>query len=459
MRPLVLVVDDELRLAEVLSVALQDRGMQAQAVGSVKEAEEFAKSNPVDLVVSDLRMPECSGRELLHRFRASYPEVPFVIMTAFASVRDAVELVKEGAFDYISKPFEIDDVIATIERGVRLRQTLDDNRRLQLEVGQKYRFENLIGGSEAFKQVLRSIADVCETRTTVLVLGESGTGKELVARSIHYNSPRQNKPFVAVNCAAIPEPLLEAELFGHAKGAFTGAIAARQGRFAVADGGTLFLDEIGDMSLAVQAKVLRAIEEQTFEPVGSNTTVEVDVRILAATHKDLRAMVAAKTFREDLYYRLNVFPIRLPALRERRDDIPRLAEHFLHSFAKDMGKKIGGFSPAAEAVMGAYAWPGNIRELQNCVERAVIVARGQTIDLQDLPSDIITSARPADDSSDGLPADLDAALAKIERQFIVDALRQSDGVQVRAAEKLGISERSFWHRVKKLGIRIDRSVG
>lgn len=415
------------------------------------------RTNPVDLVLTDLRMPEAGGRDLLHQLRAGRPEIPVVIMTAYTSVRDAVDLVKEGAFDYISKPFEIDDVLATIERALKLRETLEENRRLRGEVEAKYRFDHLIGESRAFQDVLRQIGEVCGSRATVLLHGESGTGKEIVARAIHYNSPRRTKPFVPVNCAAIPESLLESELFGHAKGAFTGALSAREGRFSAADGGTLFLDEIGDMPLSIQAKVLRALQEQTFEPVGSNKTVKVDVRIVAATHRDIRRMVGERGFRDDLYYRLNVFPITLPPLRERPHDIEPLARHFLREFADEMGKKVVSFTPAAEAAMQSYAWPGNIRELQNCIERAVIVARGASIDVPDLPRYVLDGAAKAAAGSQ-IPEDLDEELSRIERGFIVEALRETRGVQVRAAERLGITERSFWHRVKKLGIRIDRSV-
>lgn len=457
MRPTVLIVDDELRLAEVLAVALDGRDLDAQAVASVSEAEAFISANRVDLVLTDLRMPEANGRDLLHRLRATRPEVPVVIMTAYASVRDAVDLVKEGAFDYVSKPFDVDNVVATIARALKIRETLNENRRLRSEVEAKYRFDHLTGESPAFQAVLRQVGEVCASRATVLLEGESGTGKELVARAIHHNSPRTGRAFVAVNCAAIPESLIEAELFGHAKGAFTGAAAAREGRFVAADGGTLFLDEVGDMPLSVQAKVLRAIQEQSFEPVGSSKTFAVDVRIVAATHKNLRAMVEEKTFREDLFYRLNVFPITLPALRDRPEDILVLARQFLRTFADEMGKSIVALTPAAEAAIQAYSWPGNVRELQNCLERAVIVARGAAIEVTELPRYVLEPPlRAAPEPS--VPSDLDAELARLERNFILEALRATSGIQARAAERLGITERSLWHRVKKLAIRVERSV-
>lgn len=458
MKPVILVVDDELRLTEVLSVALEARGFSAPAVGSVREAEEFLSSSRVDLVLTDLRMPSLSGRDLLLRVQQSYPTVPVIIMTAYTSVKDAVALVKEGAYDYISKPFEIEDVVVTISRALRLGEVIEENRRLRGELEKKYSFDDLIGESPAFHAILRQITEVCDSKATVLVEGESGTGKELIARAIHYNSPRQLKPFVAVNCAAIPEGLLESELFGHAKGAFTGAVNTREGRFSVADGGSLFLDEIGDMPMSIQAKVLRAIQEQTFEPIGADKPVQVDVRIIAATHKDLRQMIEAHEFREDLYYRLNIFPINLPPLRQRVEDIPLLAAQFLKSFALDMGKKISGFTLSAEIAMRGYAWPGNIRELQNCVQRSVIVGQGPNIDVMDLPRYVLdNSAKQISDQK--IPDDLDNELLHIERDFILRALEQTKGVQVRAAELLGISERSLWHRIKKLSIHIDHKPG
>ncbi|MDB5531694.1 MAG: sigma-54-dependent Fis family transcriptional regulator [Hyphomicrobiales bacterium] len=452
----ILIVDDEKRLAEVLALALEARDYRATFVYSVAEALAHLKKTSVDLVLSDLRMPELGGRELLTELRTLRPEIPVIIMTAYASVRDAVEMVKEGAFDYVAKPFEIDDVIATIERALQLQTSERENRRLRKELGEKYDFRNLIGTSAEFREVLRQISEVCKSKATVLLQGESGTGKELVARAIHYNSPRAKAPFVAVNCAAIPEALLESELFGHVKGAFTGAIATRDGRFSLANGGTLLLDEIGDMPLPLQAKVLRVLQEQTFEPVGGTKSVSVDVRIIAATHKNLKDEAVKGLFREDLFYRLNVFPMTAPALRNRIDDIPILAEHFLARYCADMAKKISGFSPAAISAMASYGWPGNIRELQNCIERAVIVAGGSSIDVADLPPYIFDASPQA--VSTNYPMDLDAELARIERELITAALRESGNIQIRAAERLGISERSFWHRIKKLGIKIVKTV-
>ncbi|MCW2246923.1 DNA-binding NtrC family response regulator [Azospirillum fermentarium] len=452
---MILIVDDEVRLAEVVADALEVRGFRAHFVDSAAAALTWIDDNPVSLVLSDLRMPGMDGREFLRLLQAARPEIPVVIITAYASVPDAVALVRDGAFDYISKPFEIEDLVATIGRALKLREAEAENLRLREELREKYDFGSLIGTSTPFQLVLKQITEVCDSRASVLLQGESGTGKELIARAVHDNSQRRNKPFIAVNCAAIPESLMESELFGHVKGAFTGAVFTREGRFAAADGGTLFLDEIGDMPLPLQAKVLRAIQEQTFEKVGSTRSQTVDIRFIAATHRDLRREVERGAFRDDLYYRLNVFPIHVPSLRDRKDDLDMLAAHILARHAAAMGKRLTGFTRPAAAAMAAYHWPGNVRELQNCVERAVIVARGAMVDVGDLPQ-YIFEGRPKIAQASGFPIDLDSELERIERKIVTDALHESGGVQASAAKKLGITERSLWHRVKKLSIRITR---
>jgi DNA-binding NtrC family response regulator len=451
----ILIVDDETRLAEVLAAALENFGHRPIVCASANAALELMEREDVDLVVSDLRMRGMDGRELLHAIHQKWPDIPVVMMTAFTSVRDAVELIKEGAFDYLAKPFEIGEIEATVARALKLTDVIRDNLRLRGELEDRYRFDQLIGTSQSFRQVIEHIGEVCESRATVLLTGESGTGKEVISRAIHFASPRRLRPFVAVNCAAVPEGLLESELFGHVKGAFTGALANRQGRFAAAEGGTLLLDEVGDMPPVVQVKILRALQERTIEPVGSTQSQSVDVRVIAATHRDLKRAVAESSFREDLYYRLNVFPIALPPLRDRMEDVPLLAQHFLRHYTESMGKKIVAFTPGALASMANYRWPGNIRELQNCIERAVIVARSSTIDVPDLPPYIFDQGA-SDSPVTRVPNDLDAELARQERAFVLEALQQSGGVQVRAAELLGISERSLWHRIKKLGIRIAK---
>jgi two-component system response regulator AtoC len=452
----ILIVDDEVRLAELLSASITDRGYRTMVCASAEAALEAFDPVTVDLVISDLRMPGRGGRSLLNEIRARAPDTPVVLITAYTSMRDAVEMVKEGAFDYISKPFEMDDILATLERALRLGDAMRENARLRSEIEGRHGFEQLVGTSPAFRRVIEQVGEVCGSKATVLLTGESGTGKEVVARAIHFNSPRKARPFVAVNCAAIPEGLIESELFGHVKGAFTGAVATRRGRFADADQGTIFLDEIGDMPLTVQAKILRVLQERSFEPVGSGRSERTDTRVIAATHRDLRQVVEQSGFREDLFYRLNVFPIALPALRERKEDIPALAQHFLKASTDTIGKRVVGVTPAALAAMTNYHWPGNIRELQNCVERAVIVARGSTIDIPDLPRDLFEQGAKPVKPARARPGNLDEELERLEKSFILEALRETNGVQSKAARLLGINERSLWHRVKKLGIAITK---
>ena len=457
MKHRILVVDNEIRLAEVLAASLNHAGYATEAVGDAKSAFALIEREPIDLVITDMRMPEMDGRALLHAVKRANPDIPVIMITAYTSVRDAVELVKEGAFDYVSKPFETDEILQTIARALKLSDVVQDNKRLRDELGRRYDFESLIGTSAAFRRVIELVTKVCNSRATVLLTGESGTGKELVARAIHFNSERRDKPFIAVNCAAIPEGLLESELFGHIKGAFTGAIANRIGRFKLADNGTIFLDEIGDMPTSIQAKILRVLQERSFEPLGSTRTEQVDVRVIAATHKDLRASSANGGFREDLYYRLNVFPIKLPPLRERRDDIGPLAMHFLQKLASETGKRIVNFTPQAIQTMTEYAWPGNIRELMNCVERAVIVAHGTSVDASDLPTYLFESSAHVVEQKLA-NSDLDSDLAAFERERILQALDEAKGIQIRAAERLGISERSLWYRLKKLRIDVVKQV-
>ncbi|MDB5972580.1 MAG: sigma-54-dependent Fis family transcriptional regulator [Hydrocarboniphaga sp.] len=450
----ILVVDDEPRLREVIASALEDLGYRTVIAESGEAAIRLIETEDIDLVLTDLRMPQMDGRELMHQVRRNWPGMPIVVMTAYSTVKDAVQMIKDGAFDYVSKPFEIDELSATIANALRLYEALRDNLRLRKELEGRYRFDSLIGSSPPFRRVIEAIGEVCESRANVLLTGESGTGKEVAARAIHFNSARRAGPFVAINCAAIPEGLLESELFGHVKGAFTGAVSARPGRFVQADGGTIFLDEIGDMPIAIQAKILRVLQDRTVEAVGGTHSRLVDVRIVAATNKNLRESVRNGSFRNDLYYRLNVFPIELPPLRERRDDVALLVRHFLQEMAKTSDRPMPDFTPAALKLMEAYEWPGNIRELQNCVERAVIVAKNGRVEVGDLSHDLHFPAMKNARESNSIPGDLDAELERIERRFVLDALQRTHGVQVQAAEILGITERSLWHRVKKLGINI-----
>ena len=458
----VLVVDDEPKLCDLLASALSQNGISVFTAGNGLHALKVLEVEDIDLVISDWRMPGMDGPQLLAEIKSRFPQLPVIVMTAYSTVKNAVQSMRDGAYDYIAKPFDIDELDITVSKALQFRDILKDNQRMRAELDEHQQIDSLIGDSPSFRRVLQAIDSVRESNATILLTGESGTGKEMVARAIHKHGNRADKPFVAVNCAAIPEGLLESEMFGHRKGAFTGAVTDRIGRFQQADKGTLFLDEIGEMPLALQAKILRALQERVIEPVGDPRERKVDVRVIAATNKNLLEAVANKEFREDLYYRLNVFPIPLPALRERVEDIAPLARHFAHSLGAAAGKRITGFSPQALQAMAHYSWPGNIRELQNCVERATIVASGAVIEDDDLPAYLFASS-PAGSGAilnegASVPPDLDAALAEVEKAYILAALAQSNGVQAAAAQLIGISERSFWYRLKKLGIHVDKIV-
>ncbi|WP_047305879.1 sigma-54-dependent transcriptional regulator [Pseudomonas fluorescens] len=459
-----LVVDDEPKLCDLLSSALSQDGIQVFTASNGLHALKVLEQEDIDLVISDWRMPGMDGPQLLGEIKQRYPNLPVIVMTAYSTVKNAVQSMRNGAYDYIAKPFDIDELDITVSKALQFRDILKDNQRMRAELDEHQQFDSLVGDSPTFRRVLQAVDSVRDSNATILLTGESGTGKEMVARAIHKHGNRADKPFVAVNCAAIPEGLLESEMFGHRKGAFTGAVADRIGRFQQADKGTLFLDEVGDMPLALQAKILRALQERVIEPVGDPRERKVDVRVIAATNKNLLEAVANKEFREDLYYRLNVFPIPLPALRERVEDIAPLARHFAHSLGAAAGKRITGFSPQALQAMASYTWPGNIRELQNCVERATIVARASIIEESDLPGYLFDTppagveGRPLPGVNAPVPSDLDAALAEVERSYILAALQQSNGVQAAAAQMIGISERSFWYRLKKLGIQVDKIV-
>jgi DNA-binding NtrC family response regulator len=457
MAQVILMVDDEPKLLDVLGGMLEGLGYEVRSAESAAAALVILGREPIDLVLTDLRMPGMDGRELLGEIRRRGFTMPVVIMTAYSSVRDAVLAIKEGAFDYVDKPIEMDELIATLSNALRLEEVLRDNERLRAELEGRHSFGSLIGTSPAFQHVLRQVSAVCGSATTVLLTGESGTGKEVLARAIHFNSPRRNHPFVAVNCAAIPEALLESEFFGHVKGSFTGALANRIGRFGQADRGTLFLDEIGEMPLALQAKLLRVLQERVYEPVGGSETRRTDVRVIAATNRDLARQVQEGRFRADLFYRLNVFPIELPSLRDRAEDVPLFVQRFVAEFGPTLRKREFSFSPEALKALAAYEWPGNIRELQNCIERCVLTAPGPVISVADLPPNL--SPSPLSSLPDpSFPIDLDAECERFERTQIVAALRKTGGVQIRAAELLGVSERSLWHRIKKLRISVGKTV-
>jgi two-component system NtrC family response regulator len=448
----VLVVDDEKNYLVVLEDLLLDEGYEVLTASSAAEALEIVAAAPVDTVLSDIKMPGMSGIELLDRIRASDPDLPVILMTAFAEVDQAVSAMKKGALDHIQKPFDNSQVRRAVARGVEKRSLIKNIRRLEIELGALW--GNIIGKSKAMERVFTIMKRVADTPTTVLISGESGTGKELIARGIHKASSRNQAPFVSLNCGAVPENLLESELFGYEKGAFTGANSLKQGKFEFADGGTLFLDEVGEMSLNLQVKLLRVLQEQEFQRVGGNKDIRVDVRIIAATNKDLKEEVEAGNFRPDLFFRLNVVHVTVPPLRDRRSDIPFLVAHFLGKF----GEKLGRPAPDVDAdVMGAlyrYSWPGNVRELENVIERGLVMCRGGTITPEDLPPEI----RESPEMEEGLDnllsweKGLAETLEALEERMIRHALKKAGNVQAQAAKTLGISRSNLQYKMKKYGL-------
>ncbi|MBI2358742.1 MAG: sigma-54-dependent Fis family transcriptional regulator [Deltaproteobacteria bacterium] len=443
----ILVVDDEPAQLELVGGFLKKQGFEVVSAESSEAALEKFRQDSFDLVLTDQRMPKLSGLDFVKAIRAHNPEAAVIMMTAYGSIEDAVAAIKEGAADYLTKPLNLEELLHRIHKAAEHRRLLNENRELREALGARHRIEGIIGESGQMLEVLSLVRRVAPSEATVLIRGEGGTGKERIAKAIHHASPRASGPLVRVNCAALPETLLESELFGHERGAFTGAVAARKGRFEAADGGSLFLDEIGDLPMHLQAKLLRVLQEREFERVGSNRSIQVDVRVLTATHRDLEALLKGGRFREDLYYRLNVVTIVLPSLRERRQDLPLLIDHFLARFAEKNGKKIRGFTPEAREALLRYDYPGNVRELENLIERAVVLTRDEVIGKDDLPL-LVQEPQVADSRETNLPATVDA----VERQMIREALAQADGVQTRAAELLGISERALRYKLKKYGL-------
>ncbi|MFT3691806.1 MAG: sigma-54 dependent transcriptional regulator [Kofleriaceae bacterium] len=451
----ILVVDDEQSMRDFLAIYLRRSGHQVTTAVNGSEAAGRIGDGGFDLVITDLRMPgELDGLGLLKAIKASPATTPEVIvMTAYASTDTALSAMKQGAYDYLTKPFKLDEIEAVVNRALEKRALVAENLTLRERVAGKARLAQIIGKSRAMQQVFELIGKIHSTRTSVLITGESGTGKELVARALHTEGARGPQPFVAVNCGAIPEALMESELFGHKRGAFTGAIADKRGLFLEANGGTLFLDEIGELSLGLQVKLLRALQERKIKPVGETEELEVDVRIIAATNRDLEADVAAGSFRADLYYRLNVIEVRIPPLRHRREDIPALAEHFLRRFTAEQ-RRSAQLTAEAMRKLEALDFPGNVRELENVIERAVALTSGPLIGADDLPDPKPRAklpAAPVELPADGI--DLDQLLGEFERGWVVRALEQTNGVQKKAASLLGISFRSFRYRLEKLGLK------
>ncbi|MEZ4216774.1 MAG: sigma-54 dependent transcriptional regulator [Myxococcota bacterium] len=454
----ILVVDDEQSLREFLEIFFRRAGHVVSTAAGVEQARALLEADDVDVVVSDMQMADGSGLDVLRHVQASCPETPVIMITAFATTDSAIAAMKDGAYDYITKPFKVDELGVVVGNALEKRRLTSENRRLRTELRTQARQRRIVGNSAEMQRVFEMIAQVAGTKTNVLVSGESGTGKELVARAIHEQSGRADAPFVAVNCGAIPENLLESELFGHMKGAFTGAVQNKEGLFETADGGTLFLDEVGELSQPLQVKLLRAIQEKTIRRVGGTSDRRVDARIISATNRRLEEEVAAGRFREDLYYRLNVIQIALPPLRERRGDVPLLVHRFLERFSQELGKEVGDVDADAMELLTEYAYPGNVRELENVIERAVALSRGGAIGLAEMPPTLL---RPAD--PEGAPSipnagvDLDRLIADYERSLIGEALRMTGGVKKRAARLLGVSFRSLRYRLDKLGMDTGRA--
>jgi two-component system NtrC family response regulator len=448
----ILVVDDDDSLRRVLQVELEQEGYFAATAASMQQALAMLQLRSYDLVISDLKMPEGSGIELLKQVRSQYPQIIVVLLTAFGTIETAVEAMKAGAFDYLTKPVHPDELSLVVARALEHLRLIEEVQALRASLNEKHGFDNILGHSPALLQVLETTSRAARTNSTVLMRGETGTGKELLARAIHFNSARKDKPLITINCSAIPKELLESELFGHKKGAFTGAVADKRGKIEMADRGTLFLDEIGEMPLELQVKLLRLIQEGEIEKVGSEAREQVDVRIIAATHRDLQAMVDDGTFREDLYYRLAVIPLMLPPLRERTEDLPDLVAYFFKKTREKIGRPDLTLSSALIPYFTRYRWPGNVRELQNVMERIAVLARGREITLQDLP-DFLRRERAV---CDALEIDLPpqgVSLEGIEKELIIRALEKSHWNQTHAARYLDISRKTLIYRMERHGIQ------
>jgi two-component system response regulator AtoC len=447
MKHRILVVEDEAKLRRVIELQLQAAGYEVDLAGTAEEALRLA--DRASLVLTDLRLPGMDGLELLRLLRRQDELLPVVVMTAFGSVEIAVEAMKLGATDFLPKPFSLDHLLTVIQKALEVRALRDENRSLREELGRRYTFDNIVGRSPAMQEIFATILRVAPTRATVLLAGESGVGKDLIARAIHYHSPRRDRPFVKINCTAIPENLMESELFGFEKGAFTGAVASKPGKFELADTGTAFLDEIGDVPGPIQVKLLRVLQEREFERLGSNKTRQIDVRIIAATNRDLRAALEEGTFREDLYYRLNVVPINIPPLRERKEDIPFLAEHFVRKLAPELGSTATSISEAAIQKLMEYHWPGNVRELENVIERSLVLCSGTVLEA----SDIKLEASPRAVKSAAVPFLPEGyTLEEYEQALIREALRRANGNKSQAARLLGLTRNALRYRLSQMGL-------
>ncbi len=451
--PSILVIDDKESMRGMLAETLSGEGYDVDTAADAKSGISRAREKKFDVVLTDLKLPEMDGIAVLSQLKETDPDLAVIVMTAFGTIETAVEAMKLGAVDFISKPFDTDRLGVIIKKALENRRLVAENALLREELVQSLGFSEIIGRSEKMLDVSRLIQKVAQSDTTVLLLGESGTGKELFARAIHNLSPRKNRPFVAINCAAIPSELLENELFGSERGAFTGAVARKMGKFEIAEGGTVFLDEVGDMSPALQAKLLRVLQEKTFERLGGTKLIAVDVRVIAASNVDLKEAIEKKTFREDLYYRLSVFPIKIPPLRDRREDIPNLAGHFIRKFCLEMKKPVKSLSQDAGNILDRYHWPGNVRELENTIERAIILCEGKKITPEHLAIRIPTAAEIRLREGAGLKEVSQFAQMEAERGMIVRVLTQTRGNKRKAADILKIDYTTLFEKIKKYNLQ------
>lgn len=452
----VLILDDDSSLRAALFRVLSKKGLNAITSANIEEAKLLIQGDqPLDLAIVDMNLPDGNGLEFMEILKGLYPQIEVIILTGHGSIENAVKATQKGAFHFITKPFNLDELISLIEKALEHKHLQLENKQLRSAIDKKYKFDQIIGQSEGINQVLNLVERVADSEATVLITGNSGTGKELIAKAIHYNSSRANGPFIPINCGAIPSELLESELFGHVKGAFTGAISNRMGRFELADGGTLFLDEIGDLEPALQVKILRALQEKSFEPVGGMKTINVNVRVIAATNINLEKAVSDGKFREDLFYRLNVIPISIPSLAERKADIPLLLSHFLQQYNKS--KKLQGFTQPALESLTAYPWPGNIRELENLVERICILKGDGLIDLHDLPAKYQTKVEKKEEINfEDIPADgidFNTAVDAYENALILKALEKTGWNRNQAAALLRLNRTTLVEKIKKKGLK------
>jgi DNA-binding NtrC family response regulator len=443
----ILVVEDEDKLRRVIELHLKSSGYEVLQAASAEDALRLA--DHAQLVLTDLRLPGMDGLVLLDTIRRQNSNTPVVLMTAFGTVESAVSAMKSGAADFLIKPFALDHLTAVIDKALEVRALRDENLQLKEALDQKFAFDNIVGRSAGMQEIFHTIARVAPTRATVLLCGESGVGKDLIARAIHHHSPRKDRPFVKINCTALPENLMESELFGYEKGAFTGATTTKPGKFEQADTGTVFLDEIGDVPPGIQVKLLRILQEREFERLGSNKTRHIDVRVLAATNADLRAALEQGRFREDLYYRLNVLPLNIPPLRDRKEDIPFLARHFLQELAPDLGSPVSEISEPAIEKLVSYYWPGNVRELENVIERSLVLAGGGTLGPEDIRLDMAPASRPATANS-FLPEGL--TLDEYEQSIIRESLKRANGNKSQAARLLGLTRNALRYRLSQMGV-------